>query len=247
MTCDDCGYLRGPPETHRSFDGAGSRAIPSPPPAAREVFGDRLATVERYVALLAGPGTSRGLIGPREIDRVWDRHILNCSVVAELVPSPCTLVDIGSGAGLPGVVLAILLPHVSVILVESMQKRSAFLCECVAELGLANVEVRRSRAEDLVGEVSADVVTARAVAPLPRLVEWAAGVARPGGTILAIKGDRATDELRQARGVLRGLGVRRAEILAVGQDRVEPGTVVVRIVVGDGKGARFRGSRRDRA
>ncbi len=221
--------------------------VPPPPAAVREIFGDRLATVERYVALLAGPGVDRGLIGPREMDRVWERHILNCAVVAELVPSPCTLVDIGSGAGLPGIVLAILLPDVSVIVVDSMLRRSVFLGECVAELGLTNVEVRRGRAEDLAGELSADVATARAVAPLRRLVEWAAGLVRPGGTILAIKGDRAGEELDQARGVLRVLGVRGAEILAVGQDRLETETVVIRIVAGDGKAVRFRGDRQDSA
>jgi 16S rRNA (guanine527-N7)-methyltransferase len=226
---------------------AAVQEVPPPPAAAREIFGTRLATVERYAALLAGPGVHRGLIGPHEMDRVWQRHILNCAVVEELVPNPCTLVDIGSGAGLPGIVLAILLPDVPVILVDSMLRRSVFLGECAAELGLANVEVRRGRAEDLAGELSADVVTARAVAPLDRLVEWAGGLVRPGGTILAIKGDRAREELEQARDVLRGLGVRRAEILTVGQDRVEQETVVIRIVAGERKDGRFRGPHRSPA
>jgi 16S rRNA (guanine527-N7)-methyltransferase len=226
---------------------AAARELPPPPAAAREIFGDRLATVEHYAALLAGPGVHRGLIGPHEIDRVWERHVLNCAAVEELVPSPCTLVDLGSGAGLPGIVLAILLPDVSVILVDSMLRRSVFLGECAAELGLANVEVRRGRAEDMAGELSADVVTARAVAPLDRLVEWAAGLVRPGGIILAIKGDRAREELEQARDVLRGLGVGRAEILAVGQDRVEQETVVIRIVAGERIDGRFRGARRSPA
>lgn len=204
-------------------------AGPGPPPlAVREIFGGQLAVAERYVALLAGPGTERGLIGPREIGRLWDRHILNCAVVADLVPRPCTLVDIGSGAGLPGIVLAILLPEVSVVLVEPLLRRSAFLKECIAELGLSNVVVRRARAEDLADEVAADVVTARAVAPLRRLVGWACGLVRPGGTILALKGEQAERELREASGTLRRLGLQ-AEILRVGRDRVEPGTVVVRI------------------
>jgi 16S rRNA (guanine527-N7)-methyltransferase len=197
--------------------------------AAREIFGDRLALAERYVALLAGPGLERGLIGPRETGRIWERHILNCAVVAELVPSPCVLADIGSGAGLPGVVLAIALPRAKVTLVEPSLKRSVFLDECVAELGLENARVCRARAEDLAGEVAADIVTARAVAPLKRLVPWAEGLVRPGGTILAMKGDRARDELREARSVLRGLGLRDAEIVRVGRGRVDPETVVVRI------------------
>jgi len=230
--------------------GSDSRMIPVPPSAVNEVFGDRLSAVEQYVRLLAGPGLDRGLIGPHEIDRIWHRHILNCAVVAELVPSRCSLVDIGSGAGLPGIPLAMLRPDASVVLVESLLRRSVFLDECVADLGLTNAEVLRSRAEDLAGKVSADVVTARAVAPLRRLVEWAAGVVRPGGTILAIKGDRASQELREAQSVLRGLDVQRAEILTVGHGKVEPETVVVRIVTRNGsrnrRGARSRGNRRDR-
>lgn len=205
---------------------------PPPPPAAREIFGARLALAERYVALLAGPGIDRGLIGPREIGRVWHRHILNCAVVAELVPSPCTLADIGSGAGLPGIVLGMLLPEVSVVLVEPMLRRTVFLDECVAALGLTNVVVRRGRAEDLAGEISADVVTARAVAPLHRLAGWAMGLTCPGGVILALKGDRAEQELADAREVLSELGILQAEILAVGHGRVEPETVVIRLVVG---------------
>jgi len=242
VTPGGCGYLSGPAERQVTA-GPPVGVAPPPPKAVRDIFGDRLATVERYVALLAGPGAERGLIGPREIDRVWERHVLNCAVVAELVPSPCTLVDIGSGAGLPGIVLAILLPDVSVILVDSMLKRSVFLAECAAELGLVNVEVHRGRAEDLAGVLSADVVTARAVAPLHQLVEWAAPLVRPGGTILAIKGARAADELAEARGLLRRLGVRRAEILTVGQDKVEPGTVVIRMAAGDGKRAPLRARR----
>lgn len=209
-------------------------AEPGPAPlVVREIFGGQLALAERYVALLAGPGIERGLIGPREIGRLWERHILNCAVVADLVPSPCTLVDIGSGAGLPGIVLAILLPDVSVTLVEPLLRRSVFLDECVTELDLSNVVVRRARAEELAGQVAADVVTARAVAPLRRLAGWASGLVRPGGTILALKGEQAEQELREASSTLRRLGLKQAEILRVGRDRVGPGTVVVRILAAD--------------
>lgn len=209
-------------------------AEPGPaPPVAREIFGDQLALAERYVALLAGPGIQRGLIGPREIGRLWERHILNCAVVADLVPSPSTLVDIGSGAGLPGIVLAILLSEVSVTLVEPLLRRSVFLDECVTELELSNVAVRRARAEELAGQLAADVVTARAVAPLRRLAGWASGLVRPGGTILALKGEQAEQELREASSTLRRLGLKQAEILRVGGDRVRPGTVVVRILATD--------------
>lgn len=189
--------------------------------------------MERYVGLLAGPGIERGLIGPREISRVWDRHILNCAVVAELVPRGCTLVDIGSGAGLPGIVVGILRPDVPVILLDPMLRRTVFLDECVASLGLDHVSVRRGRAQDMAGEITADVVIARAVAPLRRLVPMAVGLTRPGGTILALKGAQAERELAEAADVLAALGIRHAEILAVGQGRVEPETLVVRLVVGD--------------
>jgi 16S rRNA (guanine527-N7)-methyltransferase len=203
-------------------------AAPAAPPYARELFGRRLPVAERYADLLTGPGIERGLIGPRETERLWDRHILNCAVLSELVPRSGTLVDIGSGAGLPGVVLAIMLPGLRVTLVEPLLRRSVFLAECAAELGLSNAEVRRARAEDLAGELAADVVTARAVAPLGKLALWACGLARPGGTVLAIKGERAAGELRDAAGVLERLGVHDARIVEAGRGKVEPPAVVVR-------------------
>ena len=214
--------------------------VPAAPAVARELFGDRFALVERYARLLAGPGIERGLIGPGEVSRLWSRHILNCAVVTELIPRQCSLVDIGSGAGLPGIVLAIALEDVGVTLLEPMLRRSAFLSECVAQLELANAVVCRARAEDVAGTVSADVVTARAVAPLRRLAGWAMGLAKPGGTILALKGDRAEEELREAKGVLNKLGARQAEIVTVGRGRVEPETVVVRIVTKNGGRKSFR-------
>lgn len=203
-------------------------AAPPAPPGARELFGRRLPVAERYAALLAGAGIERGLIGPHEAERLWDRHILNCAALSELVPRSGTLVDIGSGAGLPGVVLAIMLPGLRVTLVEPQLRRSVFLAECAAELGLGNAEVRRSRAEDLAGELSADVVTARAVAPLGRLAVWACRLARPGGTVLAIKGERAAGELREAAGVLGRMGIHDARIVEAGRGKVEPPAVVVR-------------------
>jgi 16S rRNA (guanine527-N7)-methyltransferase len=209
--------------------------VPAEPPAAREIFGDRLELAKRYAGLLTGPGIERGVIGPGEVRRLWSRHILNCAVVAELVPGNCSLVDIGSGAGLPGIILAIMLEDVSVTLLEPMLRRSVFLSECVTELGLTNAVVHRARAEDVRGKLSADVVTARAVAPLDRLAGWAMGLVRPGGMVLALKGDRAHEELRQAQGVLKKLGASHSEILTVGRGMVEPETVVVRIIAGNGK------------
>src|SRR4051794_38956410 len=135
-------------------------SLPPAPPSAREVFGDALPSAERYAEFLAGPGVERGLIGPREVERLWERHLLNCAVMAEVIPPEASVIDIGSGAGLPGVVLAILRTDTSVTLLEPLLRRTVFLRECVDLLGLANVEVRRARAEEVIGELAADVVTA---------------------------------------------------------------------------------------
>lgn len=207
------------------------RAAAPTPAAAHEIFGGRLPLAERYAGLLTGPGIERGLIGPREADRLWDRHILNCAALGELVPDSGTLVDIGSGAGLPGIILAILSPGLRITLVEPLLRRSVFLTECVADLDLRNVEVSRARAEDLAGQLTADVVTARAVAPLSKLAAWACGLARPGGTVLAMKGERAARELRESVSVLARLGVHDARIVEAGRGRVEPPAVVVRFTV----------------
>jgi 16S rRNA (guanine527-N7)-methyltransferase len=197
------------------------------PANAAAVFGPALPVAVTYAGILATRGVEQGLLGPREVPRLWDRHLLNCAVVAELInPRPGTLLDLGSGAGLPGLVLAMMLPGVSVTLLEPMERRCRFLAECVAELGLATVSVLRGRAEDVT--VRADVVTARAVAPLPRLVDLAAGLVRPGGMVLAIKGRTAAEELKAAGPVLRRIGAREARVVHAGQGKVVPATTVVR-------------------
>ena len=204
-------------------------AVPAPPaPAsAADVFGPARPTALAYAGILATRGVQRGLLGPREVPRLWDRHLLNCAVVAELIERRRgTLLDLGSGAGLPGLVLAMVLPDVTVTLLEPMERRCRFLTECVTELGLANVSVLRGRAEDVT--LRTDVVTARAVAPLPRLAELALGVVRPGGMVLAIKGRTAAEELRAAGPVLRRIGARDAQVVRAGQGKVVPATTVVR-------------------
>lgn len=221
--------LPGPAEA--ATDGAAGPAA-GPPGAAAAVFGAALPLAERYANLLAGPGIARGLIGPREAGRLWERHLLNCAVVAELVPRPSSLVDVGSGAGLPGIVLAMLLPGVRVTLLEPMARRVAFLSECVAGLDLGNVTVRRARAEEVAGEFAADVVTARAVAPLGRLAALAVPLLRPGGTLLALKGGQAATEAAAARPQLRRLGVSDVTVLQAGTGRISPATTVVRLVAG---------------
>jgi 16S rRNA (guanine527-N7)-methyltransferase len=198
-----------------------------PPEGAAEVFGSALPRAQAFAGLLATRGVEEGLIGPHEVPRLWDRHLLNCAVVAEFIdPRPATLVDIGSGAGLPGIVLAMLRPKLSVILLEPMERRCRFLTDCVAELGLDNASVLRARAQDAV--LRADVATARALAPLDRLAELAIGLVRPGGMVLAIKGQTAADELKKARPVLKRLGVRGAKVVRAGQGKVDPATTVVR-------------------
>jgi len=213
---------------------------PSPPPEAEVVFGPALGQAREYAHLLATEGVTRGLIGPREKDRLWDRHLLNCAVVDELLPERGELVDIGSGAGLPGLVLAMVRPSLRVILVESMLRRCVFLEECAEQLKLENVQVVRGRAEELTGKIQADVATARAVAPLERLAGWAAGLLRPGGELLAIKGQSAAAEITAARPVLRRLHARSTGVMDAGRGRVVSVTTVVRVVVGDG-GAEGRG------
>jgi 16S rRNA (guanine527-N7)-methyltransferase len=200
------------------------------------MFGSAFETAERYAELLVGRGVERGLIGPRETGRLWDRHLMNCAAVAELVPRPCSLIDLGSGAGLPGIVLAMLLPACQVVLLEPMARRVAFLEECVRVLDLQNTVVRRERAEDAAGHLVADVVTARAVAPLERLAGLALGLTRPGGLVLAIKGAGAAAEIERARPVLRRLGARDVAVVHAGNGRVSPPPTVVRFTAGSGGG-----------
>ena len=169
---------------------------------AARIFGDNLARAERYHDLLATTGTTRGFIGPRETPKLWDRHILNCAVLGEAIAAGLTVADIGSGAGLPGIPLAIARPDLTIYLVEPLLKRSTFLTEVVHELGLENVTVIRGRAEER--EVKAtlglvDVVTSRAVAPLGKLAGWSLPLVKPGGHMLAMKGASVYDELARDR------------------------------------------------
>jgi 16S rRNA (guanine527-N7)-methyltransferase len=206
---------------------------PPGPPEAAEIFGGALDQARRYAELLATDGVTRGLIGPRETERLWDRHLLNCAVVAEFLPERGVLVDIGSGAGLPGVVLAMLRPSLQVVLLEPLLRRSVFLEECVARLGLSNATVLRARAEEkAAAHIKADVATARAVAPLDRLAGWAVRLLRSGGELLAIKGQSAEEEIVAAQPVLSRLGVRSTEVLRAGHGRVVSATTVVRVVMG---------------
>ena len=199
--------------------------------------------LDRYADLLAGDGVVRGLIGPREVGRLWTRHLANCAVLEELVPAGATVADVGSGAGLPGLPLALVRPDLRVVLVEPLLRRATFLGEAVEALGLADrVEVQRGWAEDAVLEV--DVVTARAVAPLDRLAGWTLPLARVGGMLLALKGEGAAEEVAASQEALEKVGGGNAEVLVCGEGVVAPPTTVVRVVrLSAGRRKRPGGSR----
>ncbi|GAB3492876.1 16S rRNA (guanine(527)-N(7))-methyltransferase RsmG [Nocardiopsis coralliicola] len=201
-----------------------------PPEEAVALFGERLPVAERFVDLLADAGVERGLIGPREVPRLWERHILNCAVVEEVIPQGAQVVDIGSGAGLPGIVLGILRPDLTVILLEPLLRRTVFLSEAVELLELPNVRVLRGRAEEQ-KTLEADMVTARAVAPLTRLAGWALPLLRKGGSLLALKGEQAESELADSRSDLSKQRPSVADVIRVGSGKVDPATTVVRVTV----------------
>lgn len=210
---------------------AGAELPASLRPLAQRLFGERLPLAERYAAMLARSGPERGLIGPREVDRLWERHILNCALLIEAIPEGArTLADIGSGAGLPGVVLAIARPDLQITLVETMQRRATWLQEVAQELDLP-LEVLRSRAEELHGRRSFDAVTARAVAALDKLARWTLPLVAEQGVLIAMKGSSAAEEIRAAAPTLERLGGREPEVLELGDPAVEVPTTVVRVRV----------------
>ena len=192
-------------------------------------FGERLPLARRFAEHLVTSGVERGLIGPREAPRIWKRHVLNCAVVAELVPDGARVVDIGSGAGLPGIPLALARPDLAVVLVEPLARRVEWLAEVVEDLGL-DVRVERGRAEERVVRQrweGADVVTARAVAPLARLAGWALPLLRPGGTLLAVKGSTAPAEVERDAAQVRRAGGGAPSVVHCGNGIVDPPTTVV--------------------
>jgi 16S rRNA (guanine527-N7)-methyltransferase len=224
------GYPAAPP----AQDEPDPPAAPAPPEVVFQRFGPAAELLVRYADWLAGAGTVRGLLGPRETPRLWDRHLLNSVAVAELVPQGARLVDIGTGAGLPGLAMACVRPDLTVDLVESLLRRTDFLTEVVTALGLADrVRVVRGRAEDsavlnTVG--SAEFVTARAVAPLDRLVHWSFPLLRPGGSLLAVKGASAEDEVRQHQQFLTRMRAEVRGVIECGAELVDPPTRVVHLV-----------------
>ena len=193
------------------------------------MFRERLPLAAAYAALLADAGVVRGLIGPREVPRLWERHLLNCAVLGEGIQADATVADVGSGAGLPGLVLAIARPDLEITLIEPLLRRTTFLTEVVAALDLPHVEVLRGRAEEVDRSRSFDVVTSRAVAPLDRLARWCLPLVRAGGSMLAMKGSSAEAEVEAARAVLRRLGGEEVGVETYGADVMDPPTTAVRV------------------
>lgn len=201
------------------------------PPAAREIFGSRLSLAEAYASSLATQGIQRGLIGPREIPRIWDRHILNSATLASVIPSGARCIDVGSGAGLPGIPLAIARPDLEVQLLEPLLRRTTYLEEVAGELELS-IEVVRGRAEE--GHIvrrlrGADVVTSRAVAPLGRLVRWSLPLVKKGGVMRALKGDSVHQEIERDADEIQKAGGGDVRVLEVGQEILGVTTHVVSV------------------
>ncbi|WP_245627323.1 16S rRNA (guanine(527)-N(7))-methyltransferase RsmG [Kribbia dieselivorans] len=213
-------------------------SVPGPPGSAVAVFGDRLGIAERFTAILADTGVSHGLIGPREVPRLWDRHVLNCAVVAPALPDGVRLIDVGSGAGLPGVALAIARADLEVHLIEPMLRRTQWLSSTVEELGLGNVTVHRGRAEEFHGSLTASWVTARAVARIDKLARWCFPLLEPHGTLIALKGRSAESELDEERATLTGLGMESGRVRQWGAGIVDEPTWTMELTVGSLQGGR---------
>jgi 16S rRNA (guanine527-N7)-methyltransferase len=213
-------------------------ALPAPgvietePAGAALVFGDHLELARRFAADLAAHGERLGLIGPLEAARLWSRHVINCAVVAPYLLPDARVADIGSGAGLPGLVLAIARPDVHMTLIEPMERRTDWLRDESARLGLTNVTVVRARAEEAVAEGPFDQVTARAVSALGKLVSITAPLVRAGGQLIFLKGSRISEEITAASAVLRRHRVTDIEVLELGEGIVPEATRLFRATVG---------------
>lgn len=193
--------------------------------AVREYFGESYSRVESFALMLADQGVLRGLIGPRELTRLWERHILNSAAVSPFLGEG-TIVDVGSGAGLPGLVIAAMLPERHVVLVEPMERRTTWLREAAKACDIDNVTVVRGRAEEVKDVVEADVITARAVASIDKLVKWCSPLLAPGGQMALLKGKSAPDEVERAKYVLRKAGMTASVVSAPTIPETEPTTVV---------------------
>jgi 16S rRNA (guanine527-N7)-methyltransferase len=199
------------------------------PKEAQEVFGEYIGQARQYFDLLVRDGDLLGLIGPRELPKLWSRHILNSAVVADLVEDGQVVADVGSGAGFPGIPMAILRPKVKFVLIEPMERRANWLADVVVPtLGLENVKVLRGRAEEAPLR-NYDVTTARAVSALPKLLRMLVPLTAPGGQVLAMKGSKAQDEIEESKSLAKKLKLESFEIVTVGEKLLIDPTTVVRV------------------
>ena len=228
---------RHPPGPPVEPSGAVGAAPPATPDAAARLFGQRLALAERYVALLADTGISHGLVGPRERPRLWERHVLGCAVLTDAIREGSTVIDIGSGAGLPGLVLAIRRPDLQVTLVEPLHRRVVWLEAAVETLRLTNVSVHEGRADSRWAGPRVDVVTARAVARIGVLAGWSLPLLVAGGCLLAVKGSSAQAEVEEDAAALRSAGAVRWQVGQLGVDLIDPPATVVSVWVEDPPGS----------
>lgn len=203
--------------------------------AAEELFGDRTDLAVRFVEHLSSTGIEWGLLGPREVPRLWERHVLNCAVVGDLLPDGALVADVGSGAGLPGLALALARPDCQFILIEPLERRVTWLDMVVDDLGLDNVDVVRARSEQVVGNVVVDIVTARAVSALKTLIPLTLPLLQGSGQLLAIKGRSAAEEIKSAAKVLKKHKGSAPVIETVGEDLLAEPTTVVRVRVGSSR------------
>ena len=200
--------------------------------AAEVIYGDRISIAERFVEHLVTTGIEWGLLGPREIPIMWERHVLNCAVVHELIPKGALVADVGSGAGLPGIALAIARPDVQFVLIEPLERRVDWLDMVTEDLELENVDVVRGRSEQVFDTVDVDIVTARAVSAMKSLVQMTVPLLHGQGQLLAIKGRSATTEIEKADKVLRKFKTKDSEVLTVGDELLEVPTTVARLTYG---------------
>lgn len=209
-------------------DQTSTSPVEEPPEGGRSHFGDEVwQQLLTFASLLEDEGQIRGLVGPREMGRLWGRHIMNSTAISEFIPKDSSVADVGSGAGFPGVVLAITRPDVHVHLIESIERRVDWLLFSVERLGLSNVTIHRSRAEDMPERFKVDIATARAVAALKKLIPWTLPLLRSGGSLVALKGERAELEIDDASAVLRKYGAEWVDVHDVDVWGTDEGTRVV--------------------
>ena len=204
------------------------------PESAKAIFGPQIEKARAFAQKLANDSDDLGLLGPRELDKLWSRHILNSAVVSETVKAADLVADVGSGAGLPGIPMAIALPEANFVLIEPMERRSTWMLEVIQELGLANVEVRRARAEEVL-DLKFDIVTARAVAALDKLLRLTVPLLKPGGSLIALKGSKAAEEIEAAKKLQKKLEIASFEIQICGEKFLAEPTSVVKTTLDSSK------------